>query len=128
MVGWVVDRAVPGVLFSSPIATPRLDLSAPSGFVAPEGAFLLKREPKMAAKSEPELLKVLNSRAAWNLPPHREPVGITADKRFHAAVDAHARANRSDPFARDRVAMYLKRGLELPSDILEEANGRMRSQ
>lgn len=79
-------------------------------------------------KSEPELLKLLNTRSAWNLPPHREPVMDKEYKRrADMAVDAHARANRSDPFARDRMALYLRRGLDLPSDVLDEANGRLRS-
>lgn len=78
--------------------------------------------------AEPELLKILNTRAAWNLPPHREPVMEGEYKRrAQAAVDAFARANRSDPFARDRMALYMRRGLELPSDVLDAAQGRIRS-
>lgn len=79
--------------------------------------------------SDPELLKLLNSRASWNLPEHKKPhVNGEYLQRMNAAVDAYARANRSDPFARDRIALYLRQGYEFPSDILDESNGRMRSQ
>lgn len=34
-----------------------------------------------------------------------------------AAVE-HAEANRSDPFARGRIWLHMKRGLLLPSDVM----------
>jgi hypothetical protein len=37
------------------------------------------------------------------------------------AADAYHEANRSDPFARSRVMTYMRRGIELPSDVLKEA-------
>ena len=78
---------------------------------------------------EPELLKLLNSRAAWNNPPHSEPT-LSGDyvHRMNMALNAYAQANRADSFAKDRMALYLRRGLELPSDILEESNSRIRAQ
>lgn len=79
-------------------------------------------------KNEPELLKLLNTRSAWNNPPHSRPV-VNGEylRRMNAAVEAHAKANRSDPFAKNRIALHMRAGLELPSDVLDEANGRLRS-
>ena len=84
---------------------------------------------KNKKREEPELLKLLNSRAAWNNPPHVEPrIDDNYRNRMNAAVNAYAQANRTDPFARDRISLHLRRGLELPSDVLEESNSRIRAQ
>lgn len=41
------------------------------------------------------------------------------------ALARHVEANRSDPFAGGRIKMHMERGLELPSDVLEEANSKL---
>lgn len=58
--------------------------------------------------------------------PYREPA-MTLSRRIemNRAGDAHRDANPSDPFARDRAMTYMKRGLELPSDVYSDATSRL---
>lgn len=37
------------------------------------------------------------------------------------AAAAHVEANRSDPFARGRIWLHMRRGLVLPSDVLADS-------
>lgn len=67
-----------------------------------------------------KLLELLNEREAWKLPlPY--PVPVLDSARVDGAVKLHSQANDSDPFAGPRMRLHLKRGFELPSDILGDA-------
>lgn len=58
--------------------------------------------------------------------PWREPE-MTVQRRAEVkkAADRHQEANLSDPFARDRALLYMRRGLALPSDVLADANSQL---
>lgn len=74
---------------------------------------------------EPELLKLLNSRSVWNLPPFRNP-NYDAMRIENAARTA-ARAEPSDPFTYARVKASLRAGLDDPSEVLSTAQSRIRA-
>lgn len=74
-------------------------------------------------KNESELLKLLNSRAAFNLPPYRKPV--VDERAIDLAARTHGEAYPSDPWARQRMTLYLKQGYELPSDVLADARHKI---
>lgn len=74
----------------------------------------------MANRNEPsELLKLLHGNAAWNA---KRPSGpCYPENAVENASLLHARANKSDPFAQDRMRLHLSRCLDLPSDVSKEA-------
>lgn len=77
-------------------------------------------------KNESELLKLLNSRAAFNLPPYRKPVIDDGMARaMDLAARTHGEAHPSDPYAAARMKLYLYQGYELPSDVLQDARSRL---
>lgn len=80
----------------------------------------------MAKKEQPELLKLLNARAAWSLPPFRKPK-FNANERakIETAVSLHAQAFNSDPFAADRMNLHLISGLERADDVIEDARHKL---
>lgn len=41
---------------------------------------------------------------------------------------AHADANNSDPFAADRIALHMRRGLGLPSDVKRTAESQLNAR
>lgn len=54
--------------------------------------------------------------------PFRAPVldfGRMVD--IERVAHLHADAHRSDPFARRRITLYMRRGMELPSDVATDA-------
>lgn len=54
--------------------------------------------------------------------PFMPPVMTTKRRtEMDRAAAAHVEVNRSDPFAYNRVMLYMRRGIELPSDVLAEA-------
>lgn len=57
------------------------------------------------------------------LPPYRAP--NYEPGRIEQAARAHGQAHESDPFAFARMALYLRKGYELPSTILKEAKTRI---
>jgi len=79
-------------------------------------------------KNQSELLKLLNGR--WtDIISHLPDVyrGPTVDQdRVQEAAGLWAQANSSDPFARGRMALFLRRGFEFPSDVKKEALSLMK--
>jgi hypothetical protein len=83
----------------------------------------------MAKKEQPELLKLLNARAAWNHPPFRQPrFGADQLAKIELAVSLHAEANNSDPYAADRMRMHLLRGLDSAEEVITEARNRLNAK
>ena len=77
----------------------------------------------MIRRERSELLELLNSNAAWKLPPYKRPeVNV---KRLEDAVRTHAIAEDSDPFAAGRIRLHLTKGYVLPSDTIKEASARI---
>lgn len=80
----------------------------------------------MAKKEQPELLKLLNARAAWNLPTFRQPRFSTEQlSKIEAAVALHAEAYKSDPFAASRVRCHLLRGLDSADEVADDARNKI---
>ena len=75
-----------------------------------------------AKKNDSELLKLLNQRAAWNLPRFRKPLWNGKDiQAIDAAEKLHAEADPSNPYAYQRMKMHLLRGLDSAVDVAESA-------
>lgn len=72
-----------------------------------------------------ELLILLNNRKAWNFPEYRTPT-LSEEYLMRAglAVRCVQELEDSDPFAGARMASHLRQGLDLPSEVLKECNGR----
>jgi hypothetical protein len=45
----------------------------------------------------------------------------TTSAHMGLAADMHAQANRTDPFARGRMMLHLKNGIENPVEVIKEA-------
>lgn len=56
---------------------------------------------------------------------HREPA-LTMGYRIEMNRAAHvfAEANQSDPFARDRITLHMRRGIVHPSEVLKTRRDR----
>lgn len=80
---------------------------------------------KRTMDKRPHLLELFNARATLieQMPlDYRPPVlDLKYRNQLEVAADLHAEANQSDPFARARVALHMRRGLILPSDVSKEA-------
>lgn len=64
-------------------------------------------------KEKPALLSLFEGRRAWERLPHREPTLTPSHwAEFAQRAEEYAKANPSDPFAKQRKLLYLKRGLE----------------
>ena len=74
-------------------------------------------------RAHSDLLTLLSSRKAWDLPPYRVP--DTDPHALREAALAHARANDSDPFAMGRVMLHLRMGYEFPSDVARDAQSAL---
>ena len=86
---------------------------------------LLKRQCAKwwTMKTSSELLKLLNSRKSWELPPWRQPRWDAKDSRtMEVAAQAYGEAYPSDPFARQRISLYMEKGYEHMDDVLKEGN------
>lgn len=70
-------------------------------------------------RARSELLALLNSRKAWDLPPYSIPT--PNPMAYREAVGAYARANDSDPFAYGRAWLHVGMGYILASDMLHDA-------
>lgn len=54
---------------------------------------------------------------------HRAPLQTPKFRiEMERAAAAHVEANRSNPFARGRILLHMRRGLDLPSDVSKAAN------
>lgn len=75
------------------------------------------------AEEKRERFKKRNGEADGNVRSYMRPE-MTPTRRadIERAAGAHVEANRSDPFARGRAVCHMVRGLELPSDMLADAN------
>jgi hypothetical protein len=72
-----------------------------------------------------ELLALLNSRKAWELPPYVVPHYNRKDRRLIAqSVACMAALDNSDPYVGPRVALYLARGYCLPSEVHKDCKSR----
>jgi hypothetical protein len=79
----------------------------------------------MPGHERSELLALLNANKAWELPEYRLPV--LSDEylsRAREAIACVASMEDSDPFARDRTALYLRQGYCLPSNVLKDCRSR----
>jgi hypothetical protein len=84
---------------------------------------------KKPIKKPPEPMALILSRAeAIARMPEQYRAPQHDSQRVRDAVAQFARANLSDPFAARRMALYLKRGLELPSDILADSNRQIQAR
>jgi hypothetical protein len=78
-------------------------------------------------KEAPEPMALIMGRAEEILrqPDFRKP--HVDGRRVHEAAKAWALVDVSDPFAYARMALHLRQGYELVSDILEDANVKLRA-
>jgi hypothetical protein len=61
--------------------------------------------------------------------PFRQPtLHPEREAMIEAVADRHAAANLSDPFARARIRMHMRRGLELVSDVGRLADAQLRAR
>lgn len=78
---------------------------------------------KANTSEQSELLKLLNQRAAWEGTPFSRPTWSAVEKaNIISIANLWGRAHPADPFAEMRMRLYMLQGLELPSDILKQAN------
>ena len=70
----------------------------------------------------PEPMGIIMNRADGILagPAYREP--MVNERAIHEAARQWALWDNADPWAYGRMKMHLRRGYELPSDVLREAN------
>lgn len=65
----------------------------------------------------------------YSFKPWREPeMTVNRSVEVIRAADLHRTANPSDPFARDRAMLYMKRGLALPSEITSDAKSQLEAR
>jgi hypothetical protein len=85
-------------------------------------------------KQHSELLALLDQRAkelGLNTPlprdfVYRAPTWNAADlARIDRAVDLHAQAHRSDPFAAGRLRLHLTRGLDSSAEVIRAASSAL---
>lgn len=59
-------------------------------------------------------------------PEYKEPVSTPdREREIQRAASLHAKAEASDPFARGRIICHMRRGIELPSDVIATASSRL---
>lgn len=77
----------------------------------------------MQHREQSELLKLLASRKAWDIPCCLSaPLFNDQDKdRNEAAALMWGVANDSDPFAASRARLHINQGYELASDVMKDA-------
>lgn len=74
-----------------------------------------------------KLLELLNSRAAWDQPKALPPVlDAGYQRRISMALQCIKEVDTSDPWAVQRARLYMERGYEIPSDVLDDCKGRRR--
>jgi hypothetical protein len=66
------------------------------------------------------------SKSTFNVFDRTRRSKVSTTMEMIKAADLHAEANKSDPFARDRIMLEMQTGRELPSDVEAEAGSAIR--